>query len=195
MSKPLTRQEQREVDILLKGDHVYGQCWASRTLFREVVRLRASLAAAEERLAKRDADYAECALSLADCAIERDKLTAALADERARYEALVGAVDPGPCPCCGDNIHAGHSLDCTFADDCPEEARAWDRVHEAIAANAVPAASLAAHDAGVLERAIEAVRGVRGLYEPNASGFKACELVEVALKAQALAAQAQEVTK
>lgn len=113
----------------------------------ELTRLRASLAAAEERLAKRDADYAECALSLADCAIERDKLTAALADERARYEALVGAVDPGPCPCCGDNIHAGHSLDCTFADDCPEEARAWDRVHEAIAANAVPAASLAAHDA------------------------------------------------
>jgi len=64
VSKPLTRAEQREVDILLRGDHVYGQCWASRTLFHEVVRLRTALAAAEAKLAdeRKHADALDAAL-------------------------------------------------------------------------------------------------------------------------------------
>lgn len=95
--------------------------------------LRASLAAAEAKLAEERAEHA-ATRSIAEQHAHR--LSVDLADERARYEALVGAVDPGPCPCCGDDIHSGHSLDCTFADDCPEEARAWDRIHEAIASNA-----------------------------------------------------------
>ena len=67
---------------------------------------------------------------------EVDALRAALAAAEAKLAELEAAIDPGACPCCGHTGHAGHSLDCTFADDCPEEARSWDRVHEAIASNA-----------------------------------------------------------
>jgi len=138
VSKPLTMTVEREAWIREHGAGVTPQSWQPgvtmlRDLQAEIDALRAALAAAEARIAALEAELAAQRDRAAECLFERNE---AQAHANALRDALADIADSNGCEiegCTNRNCIAGKAAKAALAQ--------------------TPAASLAAHDAEVLERA------------------------------------------